>query len=33
MELEVKDLFDGGLLLKEDYLTAILILRNESSRI
>jgi uncharacterized protein YqgQ len=29
MELEVKDLFDGGLLLREDFLTALLILRNE----
>lgn len=32
MQLEVKDLFDSGLLLKEDYLKAVLILRHESSK-
>ncbi|MBE1553751.1 YqgQ family protein [Sporosarcina limicola] len=31
MQSEVKDLYDSGLLLKEDYITAMLILRNESS--
>ncbi|WP_212391270.1 YqgQ family protein [Sporosarcina beigongshangi] len=28
---EVKDLYDNGLLMQEDYLQAILILRNESA--
>ena len=32
MQLEVKDLFDSGLLLKEDYLRAVLILSGESSK-
>lgn len=31
MMSEVKDLYDNGLLMQEDYLKAILILRSESS--
>lgn len=31
MMSEVKDLYDNGLMMKEDYLKAILILRSESS--
>lgn len=30
---EIKDLYDSGLLQKEEYLNAVLILRSESSRI
>jgi uncharacterized protein YqgQ len=29
---EVKDLYDNGLLMKEDYLKAVLILRSEESK-
>lgn len=32
MMSEVKDLYDNGLLLKEDYLQAVLILRSEASK-
>lgn len=32
MMSEVKDLYDSGLLAKEDYLTAVLILRGELSK-
>ena len=32
MASEVKDLYDNGLLLKEDYLKAVLILRYEASK-
>ncbi|MFD1926564.1 YqgQ family protein [Sporosarcina siberiensis] len=31
MQLEVKDLYDSGLLLQEDYLKAVLILRQQLS--
>lgn len=31
MQAELKDLYDDGLLLKEDYVTATLIIRNELS--
>lgn len=30
---EVKDLYDNGLLMKEDYLKAVLILRSESAKL
>ena len=30
---EVKDLYDNGLLLKEDYLKVVLVLRQEASKI
>jgi uncharacterized protein YqgQ len=33
MQLEVKDLYDNGLVLQEDYLKAVLILQNESSNL
>ena len=33
MQSEVKDLYDNGLLMKEDYLKAVLILRNESAKL
>lgn len=32
MMSEVKDLYEGGLLMKEDYLKAVLILRSELAR-
>ncbi|MFJ7933659.1 YqgQ family protein [Sporosarcina sp. NPDC096371] len=32
LESEVKDLYDNGLLMQEDYLQAVLILRNEASK-
>ena len=32
MMSEVKDLYESGLLIKEDYLTAILILRQELNK-
>lgn len=32
MQSEVKDLYDSGLLLQEDYLQAILILRSELAK-
>lgn len=32
MASEVKDLYDNGLLMKDDYLKAILILRQEASK-
>ena len=32
IQSEVKDLFDNGLLMQEDYLQALLILRNELSK-
>lgn len=32
MASEVKDLYDNGLLLKEDYLKAVLILRYEAAK-
>ena len=32
MASEVKDLYDNGLLMKEDYLKAVLILRHEASK-
>ena len=32
MASEVKDLYDNGLLMKEDYLKAVLILRYEASK-
>lgn len=32
-ESEVRDLYDNGLLLKEDYLKALLILRQEASKL
>ena len=33
VQSEVKDLYDNGLLMKEDYLKAVLILRNEACKI
>ncbi|WP_318615023.1 YqgQ family protein [Sporosarcina sp. YIM B06819] len=32
VQSEVKDLYDNGLLMQEDYLQAVLILRNEASK-
>ena len=32
MQSEVKDLYDSGLLLKEDYLQAVLVLRSELAK-
>ncbi|KAA0966061.1 DUF910 family protein [Sporosarcina sp. ANT_H38] len=32
VQSEVKDLYDNGLLMKEDYLKAVLILRSEASK-
>ena len=32
VQSEVKDLYDNGLLMKEDYLQAVLILRSESAK-
>jgi len=32
MGSEIKDLYDNGLLMKEDYLKAILVLRYESNK-
>ena len=32
VQSEVKDLYDNGLLMKEDYLKAVLILRSESAK-
>lgn len=32
MASEVKDLYDNGLLMKDDYLNAVLILRYEASK-
>jgi uncharacterized protein YqgQ len=33
VQSEVKDLYDNGLLLQEDYLKAVLILREEASKL
>lgn len=33
MQSEVKDLYDNGLLMKEDYLKVVLILRKEASKL
>ena len=33
VQSEVKDLYDNGLLMQEDYLTAVLILREEASKL
>jgi uncharacterized protein YqgQ len=33
VQSEVKDLYDNGLLMQEDYLRAVLILRNEASKL
>lgn len=32
MSSEIKDLYDNGLLLKEDYLNAVLVLRHEATK-
>ena len=32
VQSELKDLYDSGLLIKEDYLKAVLILRQEASK-
>jgi len=32
VQSEVKDLYDNGLLMKEDYLKAVLILRSETAK-
>jgi uncharacterized protein YqgQ len=32
VQSEVKDLYDNGLLMKEDYLKAVLILRSEAAK-
>jgi uncharacterized protein YqgQ len=32
VQSEVRDLYDNGLLMKEDYLQAVLILRSESAK-
>lgn len=32
MASEIKDLYDNGLLMKEDYLKAVLVLRYESNK-
>ncbi|HJF30199.1 MAG TPA: YqgQ family protein [Sporosarcina psychrophila] len=32
VQSEVKDLYDNGLILKEDYLKAVLILRSEAAK-
>ena len=33
MQSEVRDIYENGLLLKEDYLQALLILRREASKL
>ncbi|MER2088488.1 YqgQ family protein [Sporosarcina sp. JAI121] len=33
VQSEVKDLYDNGLLMKQDYLNAVLILRQEASKL
>ena len=33
VQSEVKDLYDNGLLMQEDYLQAMLILRNEAAKL
>ncbi|MBO0586500.1 YqgQ family protein [Sporosarcina sp. E16_8] len=33
VQSEVKDLYDNGLLMKEDYLIAVLILRSETAKL
>ncbi len=33
MQSEVKDIYDSGLLMKEDYLKAVLILRSEAAKL
>ena len=33
IQSEVKDLYDNGLLMQEDYLQAVLILRNEAAEL
>ena len=33
VQSEVKDLYDHGLLMKEDYLKAVLILRSETAKL
>lgn len=33
VQSEVKDLYDNGLLMQEDYLQAVLILRNEVTKL
>lgn len=33
IQSEVKDLYDNGLLMQEDYLQAVLILREEASKL
>lgn len=33
IQSEVKDLYDNGLLMQEDYLHAVLILRNEAAKL
>jgi uncharacterized protein YqgQ len=33
VQSEVKDLYDNGLLMQEDYLQAVLILRNETAKL
>lgn len=33
IQSEVKDLYDNGLLMQEDYLQAVLILRNEAAKL
>jgi len=33
VQSEVKDLYDSGLIMKEDYLKAVLILRSESAKL
>jgi len=33
IQSEVKDLYDNGLLMQEDYLQAVLILRNEATKL
>jgi uncharacterized protein YqgQ len=33
VQSEVKDLYDNGLLMKEDYLKAVLILRSEAAKL
>ncbi len=33
MSSEIKDLYDNGLLMKEDYLKAVLVLRHEASKL
>lgn len=33
IQSEVKDLYDNGLLMQEDYLQAVLILRNEVAKL